>query len=109
MVPIVIAFVCFLGGLLAASRWLPDLADGRVAGISFFLVCGLVGAAVAVVGVDVYGIVRSLELRGFGERSIIVASQLTDMLRNGGTLFALAALVYLVAPSRCRDAGLATE
>jgi hypothetical protein len=64
---IVIAVVCFFAGAGAASRWLPDLAPGPVGGLAFFAVCGLFGAALAALGVNVDYLVRTLEGSGPGD------------------------------------------
>lgn len=42
-VPILIFLVAFVAGGVAAGGLLPDLADGRVAGIALLVVAGLAG------------------------------------------------------------------
>lgn len=51
VLPIVIAVACFAAGVVASSRWLPDLEEGTLGTIAFFGVCGLCGAVVAIVGI----------------------------------------------------------
>jgi hypothetical protein len=99
-VPIVIFAACLAVGAWAASRWLPSLASGMVGGLAFLAVCGLIGAALALVGVHVYLIVRAAE-RNFGtERAEIVAQGLTLLLWEAGSLLGFAWAVYLLAPKR---------
>ena len=105
---IVVFFACFIGGVLASSRWLPDLAQGSVGGVAFLAVCGLLGAALGVVGLEVLSTVRNLE--GIHGRldSEVLTQGLVLILRDGGTLLGLAAIVYLLAPSPARS-GTAAE
>jgi hypothetical protein len=107
--PLVIFVVCLAVGVVAGSRWLPELAAGPVGGLAFFVVCGLLGAALGVVGLHVYSIVE--ELDRFGSRGFvgfgngeIVATGLRGMLFEAGSLLGLAGAVYLLAP-RGRAAG----
>ena len=110
MVPIIIAVVCFVAGTAAAARWLPSLSEGLVGGMAFFLVCGLIGAGLGLIGLNIYSIAISLERSGLGGgggigggfESTIIASGLAVLLRDGGTLFGLAGIVYLLAPSHGR-------
>lgn len=99
LLTLLVFFVCFVGGVLASSRWLPELADGPVGGMAFLAVCGLLGATLGVVGLDALSTVRGLESssRGFG--SDLLTQGLMEILRDGGTLLGLAAIVYLLAPS----------
>ncbi len=85
--------------MYAASRWLPELAPGPVGGLAFFAVCGLLGASLAVFGLDIYGIVDNLtgSFAGLGERRIL-ADGLESTLWETGVLVALALAVYLLAP-----------
>jgi hypothetical protein len=104
IVLIVVAVVCFVAGVTATSHWLPDLADGRVGAIAFFVVCGLSGAALGLIGIDIDSMVRSLEVGGRdGFESLIVANGLVSILRDGGTVAGLALVAYLLAP-RATDA-----
>jgi len=108
-VPLVIFVVCLAVGVVAGSRWLPELAAGPVGGLAFFVVCGLLGGALGLVGMHIYSIVETLDrfgsrgLTGFGKGEI-VATGLRSMLFEAGSLLGLAAVVYLLAP-RGRDAG----
>jgi hypothetical protein len=102
-VPIIIFVVCLAVGVYASSRWLPELASGPVGGLSFFVVCGLVGAAFAVFGLRIYLIVENLE--GFlgSLRRFTVANGLESMLEECGLLLGFAATVYLLAPRASSD------
>jgi hypothetical protein len=106
-VPIAIFVVCLGGGAWASSRWLPDLAPGPLGGLAFFAVCGLLGAAAAVFGLDIYETVESFGegLGRFGERRLL-ADDLGSLLWQTGVLVALALAVYLLAPRR--EAGAAS-
>ena len=103
-VPFIVFVVCTSAGVVASSRWLPDLARGKVGGLAFFVVCGLLGATLGIVGVSIYGIVRTMEGPGFGiERARFVAVQLGDMLWQAGIVSGLAMAVYLLAAGRRPD------
>jgi hypothetical protein len=102
LIPVVIFVGCLSVGVIAGARWLPDLDEGAVGGIGFFVTCGLLGIALALVGLHVYSIVetvdhigRSLQAAG---KSEIVASGLVSMSWEAGSVLALATLVYLFAP-----------
>jgi hypothetical protein len=94
--PALIAAVCLFAGVAAAVRWLPDLAEGAIGGLAFFAVCGLLGAALALLGLHVYLIVESLH--NLGEKGAIFADGLQSMLWDTGSLVGLAIAVYLLAP-----------
>jgi hypothetical protein len=96
-VPIVVFVVCFCAGVFASSRGLPGLAAGSVGGLAFLAVCGLLGASLAVVGLNIYEIARDTEVFS-ADRAAFIAEGLTDVLWQGGTLLGLAAAVYLLAP-----------
>lgn len=102
LIPIVIFVACFGGGAVAAARLLPDLGPGSVAGLAFFAVCGLLAAALASAGLNIYEIVRELSDRGFGGFSEaspdLLAVGLRSLLLDSGMLFGLATAVYLLAP-----------
>jgi hypothetical protein len=103
-VPIVIFLVCLAGGVWASSRWLPELAPGRVGGIAFFAVCGLLGAAAAVFGLDIYGIVEAVsESYAVLAKRRVLADGLGSLLWQTGVLVALALAVYLLAPPLDED------
>ena len=102
LIPVVIFVLCFGAGAVASARWLPDLAAGPVGGLAFFVVCGLAGAALAVVGLHVYSIANTLHSGGFAglrnAKAEVLASGLQVMLWEAGLLFGLAAAVFLLAP-----------
>jgi len=83
---------------MAAANRLPSLAEGRVGGLAFFAVCGLLAAAAGVFGLSAYSTIREIidPLRDFeGE---FLAGALRNMLFESGILVGLAAIVYLIAP-----------
>lgn len=96
VVPIVIFVVCFGGGAVAAAHWLPDLGTGQVAGLAFFAVCGLLGGALGLAGLHIYSLVNEMETRVLSNGEV-VAAVLRNILLDAGTLFGLAAIVYLLA------------
>jgi len=97
---VVVAVVSFTAGAVAAARWLPELAEGPVGSFVFFVVCGLLGASVALISISIDTTIRNLEERGSpGDiRVFIVSNGLTVILRDAGTLAALALIAYLLAP-----------
>ncbi len=97
LVPGLIFLACFGGGVTAAAYWLPALASGRVGGLAFFLVCGLLGSALGEVGLGIYSIAHGRGvLSGF--EAELFASGVRDIMINAGTLAGLAGIVYLLAP-----------
>ncbi len=101
VVPVPIFVACFGGGVVAASRRLPELADGPVGGLAFFAVCGLLGATLGLVGLHIYAIVGELGSSPFGgskDDAEVLASGLAALLFEVGSIFGLAAIVYLLAP-----------
>ena len=46
----IVAVDCFIGGMWAATTWLPPLAEGPVGSLVYFAVCGLAGAVLAIFG-----------------------------------------------------------
>jgi hypothetical protein len=101
VVLIVVAVVCFIAGVGASSRWLPELADGPVGGIAYFIVCGLAGAALSALGLNIDATVRSLEGTGSnldGIETTILADSLISIMRDCGTIAGLALIAYLLAP-----------
>ncbi|HEX5308570.1 MAG TPA: hypothetical protein VFW38_05745 [Solirubrobacteraceae bacterium] len=106
LIPAAIFVLCFAAGTAAAARWLPDLDAGPIGGIAFFLVCGLAGAALGVVGMHIYSMVKELEdfqgspVYGKGE---VIAGVLRNIAFDAGSLTALAAIVYLLAPQLNRS------
>lgn len=97
LIPVIICVVCLFAGAAAGARWLPELAPGPVGGMALCAVCGLLGMALAVVGLHIYWIV---EMEGGGERfaHIDLASQLSSMFTDAGPLIGLALVAYLLAP-----------
>ena len=105
-VPVIVFFGCFILGVAAAVRWLPALAEGSIGGLAFFVVCGLLAAALGVLGVGIEEVVRTLEA-GRGELGReFVGAALVTMGRDAGLLFGLATVVYLLAPREQRPAPL---
>ena len=105
-VPVLVFVVCLVGGALAAAHWLPGLAGGPVGRTAFFAVCGLLGAALGVVGLHTYVTVKELEAKPgivktlLGGNSRILANGLMSILYKGGVIVGLAAIVYVVAARR---------
>jgi hypothetical protein len=99
----------FIGGLsagaLIGARWLPDLAPGSVGGLAFFVVCGLLGAAIGLLGLHIYLMVEELNrVSGNVEsRGEIVAEVLRNIAFEVGSLLALASVIYLLAPAPGQD------
>lgn len=106
-VPILIFVVGFGVGAALPAGWLPDLGEGRVAGVAFLVVCGLVGTVFALVALHVYEIVRQLDSAsslGVGNaKPDVIANGLLAMLRDIGPILGLAAAVYLLAPEAEQD------
>jgi hypothetical protein len=101
-VPALIVVVALGGGIVASTRVLPRLADDRVGRLSFWTVCLLLGIAVALVALDVYGTVRAIDrVGGIGgtAKSDVLASGLSTILDHVGPVLGVAAAVYLLAPS----------
>jgi hypothetical protein len=98
-VPVLIFAACFAGGTLAAARWLPGLAAGKIGGLAFFVVTGLLAAALSLVGVRIYAIINQLNSELHVEKSEIIAAGIRDILWQAGTIFGLACVIYLLAPS----------
>lgn len=106
-IPILIFVVGFGAGSALPARWLPDLGEGRVAGVAFLVVCGLVGMVFALVALHVYEIVRQLDsassLGVANAKPDVIANGLLAMLRDIGPILGLAAAVYLLAPEPDQD------
>jgi len=114
LIPAAVFVVCLVVGVGASARWLPDLAAGPIGGLAFFVVCGLLGAALALVGLHVYSIVEGLSHSGGftevrNQKAEILASGLQSMLWDAGSLFGLAFAVYLLALAPELDEESATE
>lgn len=103
-IPIIIFILCFCIGAVGSGQLLPDLAAGSVGGLAFFAVCGLLGAALGLIGMHTYLTVESLNhaggvFPGGGNfKAETLAEGLTSILFDGGILVGLAAGVYLLAP-----------
>jgi hypothetical protein len=108
LVPALVFLACFGGGISAATRWLPELAPGPVGGIAFFAICGLLGAGLGIVGLHIYLMVREIEtLGGSGgleNKGGLLASGLLQIMLDGGTVFGLATIAYLLAPHSHEEA-----
>jgi len=106
--PILIFLIALAAGGVAAAGLLPDLGEGRVAGVALLVIAGLCGMALALVAVHVYEIVRQLDnaatLGISGSKPDVVANGLMAMLRDIGPIVGLAAAVYLLAPGREEEA-----
>jgi hypothetical protein len=98
LVPILIFAACLSAGVMASSRWLPDLAAGPVGGFAFFVVCGLLGIALGLVGLHVYSIVEGLGTASGNFRKALLADDLASMAWEVASVFGLAVVVYLLAP-----------
>jgi uncharacterized membrane protein YhaH (DUF805 family) len=100
-VPILVFVISLAAGAALTARWLPDLGNGRIPETAFWVTCGLAAVAFALVAVHVYEIVRllnSASVGGIGNATPdIVASGITDTLRDAGPILGLAAVVYLLA------------
>ena len=104
VVLVVVAAVCFTAGVFAATRWLPELDEGPVGAIAFFVVCGLSGAAAGLIGINVDSVVRALEREGGANlETFIVTNGLVSILRDSGTIAGLALIAYLLAPKPRRE------
>lgn len=101
-IPVLIFLGAMSVGVLASARWLPDLGYGQVAGLAFFLVCGMLGAALGLVGVHVYEVVEELKqvhgLPNNFDKGQFVAAALREAVFEAGSLVGLASVVYLLAP-----------
>jgi hypothetical protein len=104
-VPIVIFVVLLSAGVWAGTRWLPDLAAGIVGGAAFFVTCGLLGAALAVLGLRIYGTVEDVSHSSGYFRRADLSLNLVEILFEPAILLALACGVYLLSPPREDPAG----
>lgn len=102
LIPALIFVVVSSGGAIVCSRWLPDLAPGPVASLAFFVVCGLIGAAVGLLAMHIYLIVTELDhLTGNAglTQGEVVAAGIRDIAFEVGSLLAFTSIVYLLAPA----------
>ncbi len=101
-VPVLVFVLTFVAAVWAAARWLPDLAPGPVGGLTFFVVCGLAGAAAGLAGLHVYEIVRGLEETSgsgpFERKGDVLAAGLVSMLYECGLIAGAAVAVFLLGP-----------
>lgn len=98
---IVLALVvacCFLAGSVGVANQLPELAEGSTGTIAFFLICGLGGIVLAVLGAQVDYTVRSVEQAEGRYATTILAGDVLGTLRDVGTLLALTLIAFLLAP-----------
>lgn len=106
-VPALIFVACVAAGGAGAARWLPQFERGARGGLAFLLVCGLIAAAVGVVGLDIYDLVRNLE-DGFGALGVAsnrfdaetLADGLRGILFDAGALLGFAGIVFVLATRR---------
>jgi hypothetical protein len=100
LVPVLIFLVCFVIGIVACARWLPELGPGSAGGLAFFATCGLLAMALGLAGLHGYSIVNEIRhLPGAGaSKAEILAGGLRNALFDCGTLLGLAGILYLVAP-----------
>ena len=96
----IVAVVCFIGGMWAARTWLPALAEGPVGTFAYFVVCGLAGAVVAVLGIHVWQIGHLAKItegpKYLHEEGII--GYVDSLMWEVGSLGGLALIAYLLAP-----------
>ena len=110
LIPVLVFLGCMSVGVVAGANWVPDLAAGQVGGLAFFLVCGLLGAALGLIGVHVYLIVEELDrlsgtVAAHGE---IVGEGVREIVFEAGSLVGFAAVIYLLAPAPDEDKDLET-
>lgn len=106
--PILISFFCFGAGAALVASKLPELPTGPVATAAFFVVCGLLGAALSLVGIEIYLIVYSIENAPDGiDNAEIVATGIRNILIYPGLLVGLAGIVYLLAARHDKLSALA--
>jgi hypothetical protein len=98
VVLVIIAVVCFSGGVWAATTWLPPLEEGTVGTLVYFVVCGLAGAVLLLFGVHIWQTVTALERDQIVGSAHVLADELVETLWDTGILAALALITYLIAP-----------
>ena len=103
--PIITFVVCFGAGFWASIRWLPELEAGPVGTFAGFAVAILFGAALALVGLELYDMAHDLRNVSRGPNDFpgstkgqIISSSLPGAWYNGGTVAGLACIAYLLAP-----------
>jgi hypothetical protein len=98
LVPVLIFLAGLSAGVLAAARWLPDLATGQIGGLAFFVVCGLIGAAAGLLGVHIYLIVEAVGHFPGATKGEELAAGIRDIVFDVGSLLGFAGVIYLLAP-----------
>jgi hypothetical protein len=93
VVPSAIFAGCLVVGVLVATRFLPELPPDIGSGLVFVLVCGMIGAAAALVGLHVYEFVEESSER-FG---LFASIPLEDMLWQVALVLGLATIAYMLA------------
>lgn len=101
LIPTLVFLACFGAGVIAASRWLPDIGPGPIGGLAFFVVVGLFSAALSMAGLHAYSVISELtnpppDLGA--SKAELLAGGLRNILLDAGTLSAFAAIVFLLAP-----------
>lgn len=91
-VPVGVFVGCLIVGTLAAGRALPDLPDTRFAGLIFFAVCGMIGAALALIGLHIF---QMVEAGNFDGAAIEISGEIVEMLWQTGVVLGVAMLLYL--------------
>jgi hypothetical protein len=95
----IITIACFIAGVMAAARWLPDLEEGPIGAMAFFVICGLCGAVIGLFGLNIDAMIKQAEGFGRGKfEQLAVASGLLNILRDCGSVAAFALIAYLLAP-----------
>jgi hypothetical protein len=106
VVALIIAVLVFCAGGYAALRWAPPLQSTPVGRTAAIVVAVLFAAALVVLVLEVYELIRQLDRAG-GEfvnaKSDIVAGSLAQAFADAGPLLGLAAAVHLLAPPPGED------
>jgi hypothetical protein len=102
LIPIAIFIVCFGAGVAAADHWLPALSGGRLTQLAGMSALGLLGAAAADAGLQIYVAARDLnqhtEVRLPSlTNANVVADTLRTIAYEAGLLVGLATVIYLLA------------
>jgi hypothetical protein len=99
LVPTLIFVVGLAVGAAAAARCLPELSPGPVAGMAFFLACGLIGCALALIGLHAYLVVEEVShLPSSLQKGEVLAGGLRNAVFEVGSLMGFATVVFLLAP-----------
>jgi hypothetical protein len=105
--PILIFVACFGVGFAAAVHFLPPLSDEPVGMLAGFVAAGLLGVALAAVGLELYLLGRDLHNLSVGTgptKGELIADRGRTALYDGGVLTGLAFIVYLLAQRTYGDA-----